>query len=40
LSRVLLEAIDDASFRQWSQRLIAAIAVVSLLQGLILQFGS
>jgi len=38
LSRILLEAISDASFRQWSQRLIAAIATVSLTQGLILQF--
>ena len=38
LSRILLEAIDDACFRQWSQRLIAAIAVVSLAQGVVLQF--
>lgn len=38
LSRMLLEAINDASFRQWSQRLIAAIATVSLAQGLTLQF--
>ena len=38
LSRILLEAINDASFRQWSRRLIAAIAAVSLAQGLTLQF--
>jgi hypothetical protein len=37
LSRILLEAIDDASFRRWSQRLIAAIAAVSLVQGVTLQ---
>jgi hypothetical protein len=39
LSRFVLEAIDDANFRQWTQRLIAAVAAVSLVQGLILQFG-
>ena len=40
LSRFVLESINDAHFRQWTQRLIAAVAVVSLLQGMILQFGS
>jgi len=40
LSRILLEAIDDASFRKWSRRLIAAIAAISLAQGLVLQFRS
>jgi len=40
LSRILLEAIDNASFRQWSRRLIAAIAAISLTQGVTLQFWS
>ena len=40
LSRILLEAIDDASFRRWSQRLIAAIAAISLVQGVTLQLQS
>jgi uncharacterized membrane protein YfcA len=40
LSRILLEAIDDASFRRWSRRLIAAIAAISLVQGVTLQLQS
>ena len=40
LSRFLLEAMSDASFALWSRRLIAAIAAISLAQGLVLQFGS
>jgi len=40
LSRCLLDAISDASFATWSRRLIAAVAAVSLGQGLILQFWS
>ena len=33
-------AIDNASFRHWSRRLIATIAAVSLTQGVTLQFWS
>ena len=40
LSRGLLEAMSDASFALWSRRLIAAIAAISLAQGLVLHFGS
>jgi hypothetical protein len=40
LSRCLLDAMTDASFALWSRRLIAAIATISLAQGLILQFRS
>ncbi|WP_315830964.1 hypothetical protein [Bradyrhizobium prioriisuperbiae] len=39
LSRHVLDAISDAAFRLWSRRLIAAVATVSLVQGLRLQFG-
>lgn len=37
LSRGLIEAMNDASFALWSRRLIAAIASISLIQGLVLQ---
>ncbi|WP_186294150.1 TSUP family transporter [Bradyrhizobium guangdongense] len=40
LSRGLLETLSDAGFALWSRRLIAAVAAVSLAQGLVLQFGS
>ena len=40
LSRCLLDAMSDASFALWSRRLIAAIAAISLAQGLVLEFGS
>jgi uncharacterized membrane protein YfcA len=40
LSRCLLDAMTDASFALWSRRLIAAIAAISLAQGLVLEFGS
>jgi uncharacterized membrane protein YfcA len=39
LSRSLLDALSDASFARWSRWLIAAIAAISLAQGLILSFG-
>jgi uncharacterized protein len=38
-SRRVLEAISDAQFRRWTRALIAAIATICLIQGLILQFG-
>ena len=39
LSRCLIDAMNDESFALWSRRLIAAIAAISLTQGLFLQFG-
>jgi len=39
LSRSLLELISDAHFQAWTRWLIAAVAAVSLVQGLFLQFG-
>ena len=39
LSRCLLDAMSDASFARWSRWLIAAIAAISLAQGLVLSFG-
>jgi len=39
LSRGLIDAMNDASFTLWSRRLIAAIAAISLTQGVVLQFG-
>ena len=38
-SRRVLEAISDAQFRRWTRALIAVVATVCLIQGLILQFG-
>lgn len=40
LSRGLLDTVTDAGFARWSRRLIAAIAAISLAQGLFLAFGS
>lgn len=40
LSRGLLDTLTDAGLALWSRRLIAAIAAVSLAQGVILELGS
>jgi hypothetical protein len=40
LSRSLLDALSDASFAVWSRRLIATIAAITLVQGLVLEVGS
>jgi len=40
LSRGLLETLTDAGFALWSRRLIAAVAAVSLAQGVILELGA
>ncbi len=40
LSRSLLEIINDANFRLWSRRLIAAVATACLIQGAVLHLWS